>query len=174
MPDVDALTIESAVHGPTGRPGCIMRWGTRSTALEIDVVTETARDLYAAASYAETDLALVRLLRDQVRMEPGAIGALLRDVRAARPARAGKVALRVEAVVGATTDLPYVHIYRGSLEASLSPEAARTMADHWTAAAVAAQLDARLRYVLGEFHQLTTSDVDAVFTALRHTGRFAT
>lgn len=174
MPDVDQLTIESAVHGPTGRPGCIMRWGTRSTALELDVVNATARELYAAASYAETDLGLMRLLRDDVRMELGAIGALLRDVRAARPTPEGKVALRVEYIVGANTDMPYVHIHRGSMEASLSPDAARLMADHWTAAAVAAGLDARLRYVLGEFDQLATADVDAIFTALRHTGRFAT
>lgn len=164
----EELWIESAVHAVTGEPGCILRWGTIETALPPDVVQATARDLFAAATHAETDIALIRLMRDQVRMDLPAIGAMLRDVRLARPMPNAKVALRIQAVAGAGTDLPYVHIARGTQKGSFTPAEAREMAGHWIAASVAAQLDARLRRVLADLDQITNDDINAIFTSLRN------
>lgn len=162
----DQLTIESAVTA-AGNAACYLRWTGAGVLLEPPVVLATAHGLNAAASRAETDIALIDVLRDRVRMDIQAIAAMLREVRTARPLPAARVALRIEAVAGAGTGLPYVHIARGTMKASLSPDAAREMAGHWIEAAVAAQLDARLRYVLGEHDQITSTDVEDIFAGMR-------
>jgi hypothetical protein len=56
------------------------------------------------------------------------------------------------------------------MKGALTPDEARTMALHWTETALAAQIDARLRYVLGEYPQLGTSDVEDIFAGLRRAG----
>ncbi|PZG77141.1 hypothetical protein C1I97_37170, partial [Streptomyces sp. NTH33] len=80
-------------------------------------------------------------------------------------------ALRIEAVAGVTTGLPHVNIARGSMKGQLTPDEARQMAAHWTEAAVAAQIDVRLRYALGEWDHLTTDDIEQLFTILQKTHR---
>jgi hypothetical protein len=160
------LTIESGIT-ETGNAACYLRWDGGGVLLEPPVVLATARDLHAAATRAETDIALIEVLRKKARMDIQPIATMLRDVRAARPLPAAKVALRIEAVAGAGTSKPYVHIARGSMKASLSPDEARDMAGHWIEAAVASQIDARLRYVLAEYDQLTPRDVDDIFAGMR-------
>lgn len=167
MIDEDIVRIESTIQASTGKARCRMLWGDLDVVLEPEVALNTARDLMAAATRAETDIAIIRVLRDRVGMGTQPIGVMLRDIRIAREMPALKVALRIEAVAGASTDQPYVHIGRGSLSGSLSPDRARTMATDWIAAAVASQIDVRLRYVLGEYDQLTPDDIENVFTGIR-------
>ncbi|EPD63160.1 hypothetical protein [Streptomyces sp. HGB0020] len=71
------------------------------------------------------------------------------------------------AAAGAKTGKPWVHIARGSMKGELDPDQARQMAAPWTEAAIAAQIDVRLRYALGELDQLTPDDIDAVFGRLQ-------
>lgn len=162
----EQLSIESGVM-QSGKAACRLSWPGGEALIEPDVALATARDLHAAAARAETDIALIGVLRNRLRADLQVIGAMLRDVRAARPLHTGKVALRIEAVAGAGTGQPYVHIARGSLKASLTPDDAREMAGHWTEAAIGAQIDVRLRYVLGEYDQLTPGDVEDIFTGMR-------
>jgi hypothetical protein len=166
----DNVNIYSGVHPDTGAAICVLEWGPVRSALEPDVVLNTVRDLQAAASRAETDIALIRVLQDRLAGNIQATAAMLRDIRAERPMLPGKTALRIEAVAGVATGLPYVHIGRGSMKGSLSPDEARDMALHWTETAVAAHNDARLRYVLGEYPQITLADVEGIFAGLRRTG----
>lgn len=59
----------------------------------------------------------------------------------------------------------------GTITALLTPDDARAMALHWTSAAVAAQIDARLRYVLGDHPQLTPQDIEQIFAGLQSVQR---
>jgi hypothetical protein len=168
--DEDNVNISSSWHPDTGAAVCLLEWGPVRSVLEPDVVLNTARDLQAAASRAETDIALIRVLQDRLGGNIQATAAFLRDVRTERPMLPGKSALRIEAVAGAGTGMPYVHIGRGSMKGSMSPDVAREMALHWTETAVAAHNDARLRYVLGEYPHITTADIAGIFAGLRATG----
>lgn len=159
-------TICSSVDPATGRAACLFRWGTVEALLQPDVVVNTARDLMAAAADAEADVALIRSLREDIQAEDDIVAAMLAAVRRRRGVPAARVALRIAAVAGAKTGKPYVHIGRGSMRGELSPDEAREMAQHWTQAAVAAQIDARLRYVLGELEQLAPGDIEEIFTKL--------
>lgn len=154
-----------------GKAACLLEWGPVQALLTPPVVLNTARDLMAAAANAETDIALIRVFRSGLKLDMTTIGHMVRDVRAERPAPAGKSALRIEAVAGAKTGLPYVHIGRGSMKGALSPDEAREMAQHWTEAAAAAQIDVRLRYALGEWDHLLPADIERLFTLLREVQR---
>ncbi len=169
MSDED-VNIYSGVDPETGAAVCILEWGTVRKALQPEIVLITARDLHAAAARAETDIALIRVLRSHVGMSWEAVGAMLRNVRSERPMLPGKPALRIEAVAGAGTGMPYVHISRGSMKGSMGPDEAREMATNWIETAVAAHTDARLRYVLGEYPQISPDDVDGIFAGLRNAG----
>ncbi|MFJ2004768.1 hypothetical protein [Streptomyces chartreusis] len=135
------------------------------------VVLTTARDLMAAAAHAETDIALIRVLRSGVKLDMTTIGHMVRDIRAERPAPTGETALRIDAVAGAKTGQPYVHIARGSMKGELSPDEARVMAGHWTAAAIAARTDVRLRSALGEWGRLNAEEIEQLFTLIQGDGR---
>ncbi|MDX5570921.1 hypothetical protein PYK79_57090 [Streptomyces sp. ID05-04B] len=164
----DAIWIRSTVHPETRKAACLLSWGSAGSALLTPEATlATARDLTAAAAAAETDVALIRSLREDVHADDTVVRGLLDAVRARRPMPAARPALRIHAVAGAKTGKPLVHIGRGSLKAELDPDEARQMAGHWTEAAVAAQIDARLRYVLGEHPRLTPDDVNAIFEQLQ-------
>lgn len=165
----DNVNIYSGVDG-NGTPVCTLEWGPVRTVLQTTMVLTTARDLQAAASRAETDIALIRVLQKRLGADVQTTGAFLRDIRSERPMLPGKSALRIEAVAGAHTGLPYVHISRGSMTGSIGPDEAREMATHWIEAAVAANNDARLRYVLGEYPQLTPADIDGIFAGLLRAG----
>ncbi|MEU9972330.1 hypothetical protein [Streptomyces sp. NPDC051014] len=172
QPADDAVWIRSIVHHHTGRPACMLSWGPgKEAALTIDQTLTTARDLMAAAAAAESDIALIEHLRQDIKADDTVLGGMLLAVRGRRPAPAGPVALRIEAVAGAKTGLPIVRIGRGSLRADLTPDEARTMAQNWIEAAAAAQIDARLRYVLGEYDQLTPDDIDEIFVRLQSVQR---
>jgi hypothetical protein len=164
---VSIATIRSSVDPATGKAACLFRWDTVEALLQPDVVVNTARDLMAAAAGAEADVALVRSLREDIRAEDDIVGAMLAAVRRRRGVPAARVALRIAAVAGAKTGKPYVHIGRGSMEGQLTPDEAREMAQHWTQAAVAAEIDSRLRYVLGELEQLAPGDVEEIFAKLQ-------
>ncbi|AVV46444.1 hypothetical protein PYK79_56400 [Streptomyces sp. ID05-04B] len=165
----DAIWIRSTVHPETRKAACLLTWGSAGTALLTpEAALATARDLTAAAAAAEADVALIRSLREDVHADDAVVRGLLEAVRARRPVpTAARPALRIHAVAGAKTGKPLVHIGRGSLKAELDPDEARQMAGHWTEAAVAAQIDARLRYVLGEHPSLTAGDVNAIFEQLQ-------
>lgn len=154
-----------------GRAACLMQWGPIQALLKPDVVLLTARDLMAAAAFAETDIALIDVFRTGLKLDMTTIGHMIRDVRAERPAPTGKTALRIEAVAGAKTGLPYVHIARGSMTGQLSPDEARQMAVHWTETATAAQVDVRLRYALGEWDRLNVVEIEELFTLLQKAQR---
>lgn len=169
MSDEDQINILSGVHPDTGAAVCVLDWGPIGVSLEPQLVLNTARDLHAAAAGAESDIAMIRVLQDMTG-NIQATATIVREVRGHRPMTPGPSALRVEAVAGVGTGLPYVHIGRGSMKGSLSPDEARDMALHWTETAVAAYNDARLRYVLGDFPQLSNDDKDGIFAGLRRTG----
>ncbi|SBT89394.1 hypothetical protein GA0115233_100941 [Streptomyces sp. DI166] len=167
----DTVWIRSATNPADGRAACLLQWGPVHALLEPDTVLNTARDLMAAAAHAESDIALIRVFRTRLKLDMTTIGHMVRAIRAERPAPTGKTALRIEAVAGAKTGLPYVHVARGSMKGELSPDEARAMAGHWTQAAVAAQIDVRLRYVLGEYPQLTPHDIGSIFSQLQEVQR---
>lgn len=163
--------IRSTIDPETRKAACLLVWGSVQTILQPDVVLNTARDLMAAASHAETDIALIRVFRTGLNLDLTTIGHMVRDIRAERPALRGKTALRIEAVAGAKTGLPYVHVARGSMKGELSPDEAREMAGHWTEAAMAAQIDVRLRYALGEWDRLAATEIEELFALLQKAQR---
>lgn len=163
--------IRSTINPETRKAACLLEWGSVRSLLEPDVVLNTARDLMAAASHAETDIALIRVFRSGLTLDLTTIGHMVRDIRAERPAPTGKTALRIEAVAGAKTGLPYVHVARGSMKGELSPDEAREMAGHWTEAAMAAQIDVRLRYALGEWDRLAADEIEELFALLQKAQR---
>jgi hypothetical protein len=167
MSDDDIIHIRSSVHPTTGKPVCLVECGTMNAVLTPERVLDTARDLHTAATRAEDDIALIRVL-ERIGMDRQVTAGLVQAFRTERPMLPGKPALRIEAVAGAKTNLPYVHIARGSMKASLSPDDARQMAVHWTETAVASLIDVRLRYVLGDY--LTPADIENVFTGLQRAG----
>jgi hypothetical protein len=164
--DGSTMYIQSGVHIDTGRGICVLEWGDVRAMLEVPRVHDTAHALHTAATRAEDDIALINTLRD-TGMDMTTAVSVLADVRAARGPIPGRPALRVDVVAGANTGLPFVHIARGRMEAALTPDMAREEATRWTECAVASQFDARLRYVLGDYPQLTDLDVDRIFTDLR-------
>lgn len=159
--------IRSTIDPETGKAACLFVWGPVQSLLQPDVVLTTARDLMAAAAAAETDIAFLAWCRQTLKVDVQTAGHMLLDIRAARPAPTGKTALRVEAVAGARTGLPLVHIARGSQKGELDPNEARQMAQHWIETAMAAQIDVRLRYALGEQPGLTSGDIEQIFTQLQ-------
>lgn len=173
MPDVDeryVCHIRSTVD-EDGKAACLLEWGPIQALLAPSVVLATSRDLMAAAVAAETDIALIQAFREDFGADDQMLGAVLSKVRSRRPAAAGKVALRIAAVAGAKTGLPYVHIARGSMKGELSPDEAREMALHWTQVAVAAQIDVRLRYALGEWDRLNVVEIEELFTLIQKAAR---
>jgi hypothetical protein len=162
--------IESTADPKTGKAACLMRWGRIAAFLPPDEVLTTARHLTAAATAAETDIAMIRAFRKEL-IDPNTVGQMVLDVRRHRPAPEGTAALRISAVAGAKTCRPYVHIARGSNKGELTPDGARAMAQHWTEAAVAAQIDVRLRYALGEWGHLTRAQIEELFALVQKVQR---
>lgn len=168
-PADDTVTVQSTTDD--GKPAVLMRWGRIEAVLTPETALTTARDLMAAASNAEADIALITTCRDVLQLNDGQLGLFLRDVRSRRSHTPGQTALRIEAVAGANTGLPYVHIARGSMKAQLDPDTARTMAQHWVETAVASQIDMRLRYALGEWDRLTVVEIDELFALIQKAQR---
>lgn len=169
-PADDTVYVQSTLDDD-GKATVLMQWGKIRAALSPEVTLTTARDLMAAAANAEADIALIRTCREVLRLTDGQMALLLRDVRSRRPAPVGRAALRIEAVAGANTGLPYVHIGRGPMKRAMDPDTARTMAIHWTQTAVAAQIDVRLRYALGEWDRLDVVEIEELFTLIQKAQR---
>ncbi|WP_181786037.1 hypothetical protein [Streptomyces phytophilus] len=170
MADEHVVYIRSTVDG-AGRAACLLQWGPIQALLDVDRVLLTARELMAAAAAAETDIALAAAMREDLRADDATVGVFLREIRGRRPVPEGRPALRIAAVAGTHTGLPLVHIGRGSMAGELSPDDARDMAMHWAQAAVAAQIDVRLRYALGEWDHLTPDQTDRLFAMLQAVDR---
>lgn len=169
-PDDRVCHVHSTLNDD-GKAAVLMEWGPIQALLTPELVFTTARDLMAAAVSAETDIALVNALRKDVRLDDQTLGVMLQAVRSRRPAPAGKTALRISAIAGANTGKPYVQIARGSMSGQLSPDEARTMALHWTETAVAAQIDVRLRYALGEWDRLNVVEIEDLFKLIQEAQR---
>jgi hypothetical protein len=167
----DYTVYVSSTLDDAGKAAVLMQWGTLQTVLTPEVTLTTARDLMAAAAAAEADIALIRTGREVLQLTDSMLGRLLGDVRSRRPQPKGKAALRIEAVAGMKTGLPYVNIGRGSMKRQMDPDTAREMAGHWVQAAVAAQIDVRLRYALGEWDKLNVVEIEELFTLMRQAGR---
>ncbi|MFF8034896.1 hypothetical protein [Streptomyces sp. NPDC016626] len=167
----DIVFIRSTTDPADGTAACLLTWGPVEALLTPTKTLATARDLMAAATYAESDVAFLDMCREQLRLDEETAGRMLLDVRGRRPAPPAPVALRIHAVAGYNARRPYVHISRGSMKGELTPDEARQMALHWTEAAVAAQIDVRLRYALGEWNHLTPDDVEHLFTLLQEMHR---
>lgn len=167
------LHLQSGVHAQTGAGMVFLHWGTVHAMIDPALALETAADLHAAATRAETDIALIDVLTNRVGMDLRGTAMMLQDVREKRAMPSGKSALRVSAVAGAGTGKPYVHIARGSMKGSMTPDEARAEATNWAETATAARFDARLRYVLTDYPQLSAVDIDGIFTGLRHAGGMA-
>lgn len=167
QPDHSASTcwIRSTLDD-NGRAACLLEWGPLQAFLAPARVMATARDLMAAAIGAETDIAFVTALREDLQLDDDAVGFMLQAVRRRRPVPAGGAALRIAAVAGAKTNRPYVTIARGSMSGELDPDEARAMAQHWTEAAAAAAIDVRLRYALGQWDRLSTTEIEELFGLL--------
>ncbi|MFE9923289.1 hypothetical protein ACFYQA_17390 [Streptomyces sp. NPDC005774] len=169
--DPNVCTIRSAT-ADNGAAACLLVWGPTVQALLTPAATlATARDLVAAAAHAETDIAVLGWVCEDLRADEQTAGHIVKDIRARRPLPPTPAALRVHAVAGYKTRQPYVHISRGSQAGQLSPDEARQMAQHWTEAAVAAQIDVRLRYALGEWDRLTPDEIENLFALLRKAQR---
>ncbi|MFF5958454.1 hypothetical protein [Streptomyces luteogriseus] len=169
MPDI--VTIRSTLDPTDRTAACLLNWGPIEALLTPTKTLATARDLMAAAAHAESDIAFLQMCREELRLDEQTAGQMLLDIRGRRPAPPTPAALRIQAVAGYNTRRPYVHIARGSQTGSLTPDEAREMAQHWTEAAVAAQIDVRLRYVLGDVPHLTPADIEDVFTRLQKVQR---
>lgn len=169
--DTDYTVYVRSTLDDDGKAAVLMQWGPIQALLTPEATVNTALDLMAAASASESDIALIRTGRDVLRLDDNAIAHLLRDVRIRRPKPQGKTALRIEAVAGMKTDQPYVNIGRGSMKRQLDPGTAREMAGHWIQTAVAAQIDVRLRYALGEWDKLDVVEIEELFTLIQQTGR---
>jgi len=154
-----------------GKAAVLLEWGALQALLTPAIVLTTGRDLMAAAAAAETDIALIETLRKDLRLDDHAIGGMLSAIRARRPAPQGKPALRIAAVAGSKTGKPYVTIARGSMKGQLSPDEARDMAMHWVQTAVAAQIDVRLRYALGEWDRLSMVEIEDLFKLIQEAQR---
>lgn len=169
--DTDYIVYVSSTLDDAGKAAVLMQWGAIQAVLTPEVTLTTAQDLMAAASNAEADIALIKAFREELRLDDHVLGRMLQGVRSRRPHAGGKAALRIEAVAGMKTGLPYVNIGRGSMKRQLDPATAREMALHWTEAAVAAQIDVRLRYALGEWDKLNVVEIEELFTLMREAGR---
>lgn len=160
--------IRSTIDPRTRTAACLVHWGQAvQTLITPEVALTTARDLMAAAAAAETDIALIDSFRATLKADMDTIGLVVMDIRKRRPLLKGKAALRISAVAGQHTHKPYVHIARGSMKAELDPDEARQMALHWTEIAIAAQIDVRLRYALGEWDHLDAAQIEQLFTLLQ-------
>ncbi|MEU0659638.1 hypothetical protein [Streptomyces lavendulocolor] len=169
--DAQDIVYVSSTFDDDGKAAVLLKWGSIETILTPEAAITTARDLMNAASAAESDIALIRTMREVLQLDTQTTARLLQDVRSRRPAPKGKTAMRIEAVAGMKTGRPYVHIGRGSMKRELDPDAAREMATHWISAAVAAQIDLRLRYALGEWDRLDVVEIDELFGLIRSVGR---
>ena len=169
--DLDYTVYVRSTLDDDGKASVLMKWGTIQAVLTPEVTLTTARDLMAAASAAESDIALHRTFREVLHLDDNTIAHLLRDVRVRRPKPKGKTALRIETVAGIKTSQPYVHIGRGSMKRQLDPDTAREMAGHWVQTAVAAQIDVRLRYALGEWDKLNVVEIEELFALIQRAGR---
>ena len=169
--DTQFIVYVSSTLDDNGKAAVLMQWGGIQAVLTPEVTLTTARDLMAGAAAAESGIALIRTCREVLRLDGNTVGRLMQDVRARRPKPQGKTALRIEAVAGMKTGLPYVNIGRGSMKRQMDPETAREMALHWAEAAVASQIDVRLRYALGEWDKLNVVEIEELFTMMRETGR---
>lgn len=165
MPD-NVCWIRSTIDDH-GKAACLMQWGPITVLLAPPVVLATARALMAAATGAETDIALIESLRGDIGVDDEVLGAVLTAVRVLRPAPVGKTALRIQPIAGAMTGEPLVQIARGSMSAQLEPDEARAMAVHWVEAATAAQIDVRLRYALGEWDRLNVVEIEELFAIIQ-------
>jgi hypothetical protein len=163
----DQIQIRSTADPATKAPACLMVWGPLQTLLPTAVAFTTARDLMAAAAHAEADIAVIESFRETLRLDLQTIGRMVQDIRRRRAAPTGKTALRIEAVAGLHTGMPLVHVGRGSMKGELTPDEAREIALHWTQTAAAAEIDARLRYALGEWDRFTPAEVEDLFRAVR-------
>lgn len=169
--DLDYTVYVASTLDDTGKAAVLMTWGRIQAVLTPEVTLTTARDLMAAAAAAEADIALIRTCREVLELNDTQLGMFMRDVRTRRPHHPGKAALRIEAVAGARTGMPLVHIGRGSMKREMDPDTAREMATHWISAAVAAQNDVRLRYALGEWDKLNVVEIEELFALMRDTSR---
>lgn len=169
--DLDYTVYVRSTIDDNGKAAVLMQWGTIQAVLTPEVTLTTARDLMAAAAAAEADVALIRTSREVLQLTDSMLGHLLQDVRSRRPTPHGKTALRIEAVAGMKTGLPYVNIGRGSMKRQMDPDTAREMASHWIQTAVAAQIDVRLRYALGEWDKLNVVEIEELFALIQKTGR---
>lgn len=168
----DVAWIRSTIDPRTRKAACLFRWGPAAEVLLTpEVVLTTARDLMAAAAHAEMDIAFLDWCRTKLEADTVTAGHMLLDIRQTRLSPPGKAALRISAVAGIKTGKPYVHIGRGSMKGELTPDQAREMAGHWTEAAAAAQIDVRLRYVLGEHPGITEDDIEQIFERLQSVQR---
>ncbi|MEV6544412.1 hypothetical protein [Streptomyces sp. NPDC051665] len=158
----DVAWIRSTIDPETRKAACLLRWGSIEVLLTPETTLTTARDLMAAAAYAEADIALLDWCRYSLKIDATTAGHMALDIRKRRPAPTGRSALRIEAVAGAKTGEPYVHMARGSMKGALTPDEAREMAGHWTEVAIAAQIDVRLRYALGEHPGITDTDIEQI------------
>lgn len=168
--DTDYIVYVASTLDDNGKAAVLMTWGAIQAVLTPEVALTTARDLMAAATASEADIALIETCRT-LKMDDVQLGRMLRGVRTRRPTPVGKTALRIEAVAGVKTGLPYVHIGRGSMKRQMDPATAREMATHWISAVVATQIDVRLRYALGEWDRLNVVEIEELFTLMRETGR---
>jgi len=169
--DIDYTVYVASTLDDAGKAAVLMRWGTLEAVLTPEVTLTTARDLMAAAAAAEADIALVRTGREVLQLTDPMLARLMADVRSRRPTPAGKTALRIEAVAGMKTGLPYVNIGRGSMKRQLDPDTAREMASHWAQAAIASQIDVRLRYALGEWDKLNVVEIEELFALMQKAQR---
>jgi hypothetical protein len=169
--DLDYTVYVRSTIDDNGKAAVLMQWGTIQAVLTPEVTLTTARDLMAAACAAEADIALIRTGREVLRLDDNTIAHLLRDVRVRRPKPSGKTALRIETVAGLKSGKPYVHIGRGSMKRQLDPDTAREMSGHWVQTAVAAQIDVRLRYALGEWDRLNVVEIEELFRLIQQAGR---
>jgi len=167
----DTVFIRSTIDTRDGTAACLLTWGPIEALLTPAKTLATARDLMAAAAHAEADIAVLGWCTETLRVDEQTAGQMILDIRGRRPAPPAATALRIHAVAGYNTRRPYVHISRGSQKGELTPDEARQMAQHWTEAAAAAQIDVRLRYALGEWDHLTESEIEDLFRLLQETHR---
>jgi hypothetical protein len=168
---------EAGSEPTTGEPLVVMHWAHKVKPYPVDRVLATARDVYAAAAAAEADAAVFATATGSLGVDERTAAMLMRDVREHRTAlqeRGGaKPVLRVGAVFGAKTRRALVQFHSGSLNITISASEARENATRMVEAAVAASIDVRFRYALGEVG-LDVVAIEDVFKAVRGLDRSST
>ena len=134
----ESIWIEST-RGPDDEPACLITWGPLQCYPTVAEVRETAIDLVTCAAYAEMMMTLVL----KAGLPAATVSQFASDLLSGGDKRyfGTKATLTMLPAGSSKRREAFVLLKRGSLEGSVSPAEARTMALYWLAVAEATESD---------------------------------